>query len=69
MLKGQKKRIHELEGRVRDAKMTYNEALKNLEQISEEIHRMRDEERFSSETDEQIADALVCVFILFLINS
>lgn len=37
----QKNRITDLEQRVRDAKNTYNEALRLLEQISEEIHRQR----------------------------
>jgi len=32
-----------LESKVSEAKLTYNEALKNLEQISEEIHKMREE--------------------------
>lgn len=34
------------------AKASYNDALKNLEQISEEIHKMREERRLSSETEE-----------------
>lgn len=41
LLKAQKNRITDLETRVRDAKLTYNEALRLLEQISEEIHRQR----------------------------
>ncbi|XP_011212597.2 SH3 domain-binding protein 5 isoform X1 [Bactrocera dorsalis] len=45
LLKAQKQKINELEGRVTEAKMTYNEALKNLEQISEDIHRQRQEQR------------------------
>lgn len=47
ILKTQKLRINDLESKVRDSKMTYNEALQNLEKISEEIHKMRDERRFS----------------------
>lgn len=43
LLKAQREKITNLENKVSDAKMTYNEALKNLEQISEEIHRMRQE--------------------------
>lgn len=31
------------------AKASYNDALKNLEQISEEIHKMREERRVSSD--------------------
>ena len=53
LLKAQKKRIMELENRVRDAKMTYNEALKNLEKISEEIHKMRDERSLCNAADDQ----------------
>ncbi|XP_068154634.1 SH3 domain-binding protein 5 isoform X3 [Drosophila tropicalis] len=41
LLKAQKLRVNELEAKVSSAKMTYNEALKNLEQISEDIHRQR----------------------------
>lgn len=41
LLKAQKNRITDLETRVREAKLTYNEALRLLEQISEEIHRQR----------------------------
>ncbi|XP_018792328.1 PREDICTED: SH3 domain-binding protein 5-like isoform X2 [Bactrocera latifrons] len=45
LLKAQKQKINELESRVTEAKMTYNEALKNLEQISEDIHRQRQVQR------------------------
>ncbi|XP_065365836.1 dentin sialophosphoprotein isoform X2 [Calliphora vicina] len=45
ILKAQKEKINSLENRVADAKMTYNEALKNLEQISEEIHRQRQQKQ------------------------
>ncbi|XP_059618725.1 SH3 domain-binding protein 5-like isoform X2 [Phlebotomus argentipes] len=45
LLKAQKQKVTDLEARVSEAKMTYNEALKNLEQISEEIHKMRKERR------------------------
>lgn len=43
ILKQQKVRIEDLEERVSSAKSAYNEALKRLEEISEEIHRMRKE--------------------------
>lgn len=45
---------------MRDAKMTYNEALKNLEQISEEIHKMREQRRLSNDTAE-IVESVVNV--------
>ncbi|XP_073828981.1 uncharacterized protein isoform X2 [Musca autumnalis] len=45
ILKTQKERINSLESKVAEAKMTYNEALKNLEQISEEIHRQRQQKQ------------------------
>ncbi|XP_012161136.1 SH3 domain-binding protein 5-like isoform X2 [Ceratitis capitata] len=45
LLKAQKQKINELESKVTEAKMTYNEALKNLEQISEDIHRQRQVQR------------------------
>lgn len=44
-MKAQKEKINDLENRVAEAKMTYNEALKNLEQISEEIHRQRQQKQ------------------------
>ncbi|KAJ6638238.1 SH3 domain-binding protein 5-like, partial [Pseudolycoriella hygida] len=49
ILKEQKKRIVELELKVSNAKSSYNDALKNLEQISEEIHKMREERRLSND--------------------
>lgn len=58
LLLGQKKQIQELEMKVRDSKMTYNDALKNLEQISEEIHKMREERRYSNNIDE-LTESLV----------
>lgn len=45
ILKAQKEKINNLENKVADAKMTYNEALNNLEQISEEIHRQRQQKQ------------------------
>ena len=39
----------ELELKVSSAKACYNDALKNLEQISEEIHKMREERRLSND--------------------
>lgn len=44
-MKAQKEKINDLESGVAEAKMTYNEALKNLEQISEEIHRQRQQKQ------------------------
>lgn len=43
MLKLQKVRIEDLDERVSAAKSAYNDALKRLEEISEEIHRLRKE--------------------------
>lgn len=40
MLEEQKKRVTMLEKSVSEAKMTYAEALRNLEKISDEIHRV-----------------------------
>ncbi|XP_030386598.1 uncharacterized protein LOC115633309 isoform X2 [Scaptodrosophila lebanonensis] len=45
LLKAQKLRVNELEAKVSAAKLTYNEALKNLEQISEDIHRQRQQRK------------------------
>ena len=41
MLEEQKTRVSVLERSVGEAKMTYAEALRNLEKISDEIHRVR----------------------------
>ena len=41
-----------MELKVSNAKASYNDALKNLEQISEEIHKMREERRLSNEMAE-----------------
>lgn len=59
ILKAQKKRIEELESKVSDAKMTYNDALKNLEQISEEIHKMREAKRLSCDAQASTVVATV----------
>lgn len=40
LLEDQKKRVKSLEKQVGHAKMSYAEALRNLEQISDEIHRV-----------------------------
>jgi cell division septum initiation protein DivIVA len=40
LLEDQKKRVKSLEQQVGHAKMSYAEALRNLEQISDEIHRV-----------------------------
>jgi len=45
LLEDQKKRVKGLEQQVGHAKMSYAEALRNLEQISDEIHRTRKYER------------------------
>jgi septation ring formation regulator EzrA len=42
LLEDQKKRVKSLEQQVGQAKMSYAEALRNLEQISDEIHRVSD---------------------------
>ena len=52
MLKEQKQKVCELESKVSEAKLSYNEALKNLERISEEIHRMRKQKRVNSIDDD-----------------
>uniref|UniRef100_T1H436 Uncharacterized protein n=1 Tax=Megaselia scalaris TaxID=36166 RepID=T1H436_MEGSC len=53
LLKVQREKIVNLENKVSESKMTYNEALKKLEQISEEIHKMRqDRKNFFNMLDE-----------------
>lgn len=44
LLKAHKKKIAELEEKVVGVKATYNEALRNLEEISESIHKSREEQ-------------------------
>lgn len=41
VLENQKKRVGALEKSVSDAKTTYAQALRNLEKISDEIHKVR----------------------------
>ena len=41
-LEAQKQQVRQLEERVGQAKMTYSQALANLETISDEIHRVSD---------------------------
>lgn len=41
LLEQQKHKVHCLESHVANAKLTYSDALRNLEQISDEIHRTR----------------------------
>lgn len=43
-MKSHKKQIAALEEKVVEAKTTYNEALRNLEEISESIHKLREKE-------------------------
>ncbi|XP_043252130.1 uncharacterized protein LOC122397201 isoform X1 [Colletes gigas] len=57
MLEEQKLRVSALERSVGDAKMTYAEALRNLEKISDEIHRTRRYDG-SDEFDKQSRDMI-----------
>lgn len=43
----QKQRVKNLEGRVAQAKASYAEALRNLEQISDEIHKVDQKLKFN----------------------
>ncbi|KAK3927751.1 SH3 domain-binding protein 5-like [Frankliniella fusca] len=47
----QKQRVKKLESQVSQAKASYAEALRNLEQISDEIHKIRNHEMFGGFTD------------------
>lgn len=53
-----------MESKVSEAKLTYNEALKNLEQISEEIHRQRQQQKnlmnFDTIATTTAQDAMSC---------
>lgn len=42
-----KLRIIEMESEVQKAKSAYNEALQNLEKISDEIHKLREEQKLN----------------------
>lgn len=46
-LRSLKSRIIEMEKEVQRAKATYNEALQNLEKISDEIHKLREDEKLN----------------------
>lgn len=48
-----------MESKILNAKMTYNEALKNLEDISEEIHRLREETRIKLEGYDKESEPVV----------
>lgn len=48
-----------MESKILNAKMTYNEALKNLEDISEEIHRLREQTRMKLEEYDVNKDKIV----------
>lgn len=46
-LRSLKSRIIEMEAEVQKAKASYNEALQNLEKISDEIHKLREDQKLS----------------------
>lgn len=52
-LQTQKDRIHLLQGQVQNAKSMYSNSLKNLEIISEEIHKMRRDLRMAAPTGQR----------------
>jgi SH3 domain-binding protein 5 (SH3BP5) len=47
-----KTRIIEMEKEVQRAKAAYNEALQNLEKISDEIHKLREEQKLNEYNEE-----------------
>ena len=51
-LRNMKTRIIEMEKEVQRAKAAYNEALQNLEKISDEIHKMREDEKLNEYHEE-----------------
>ncbi|KAK6634362.1 hypothetical protein RUM43_011762 [Polyplax serrata] len=51
LLEKQKKKVKSLEKQVTDVKLTYAHTLKNLEQISDEIHKIRQKNKNFSRTD------------------
>ncbi|CAF1183384.1 unnamed protein product [Rotaria sordida] len=52
----QKRKIHGLENCVNEAKSQYQESLRNLERISNEIHDKRHQNKLQKECEEQIID-------------
>lgn len=55
-MKSLKTRIIEMETEVQQAKAAYNEALQNLEKISDEIHKLREDRKLSGFHDEVRGD-------------
>lgn len=51
-LRNMKTRIIEMEKEVQRAKAAYNEALQNLEKISDEIHKMREDQKLNEYHEE-----------------
>lgn len=49
-----KLRIIEMESEVQKAKSAYNEALQNLEKISDEIHKLREEQKLIYLPDDEV---------------
>lgn len=47
-LKNMKSRMIEIETEVQESKTAYNDALQNLEEISNEIHRLRQDQAFEN---------------------
>lgn len=49
-----KLRIIEMESEVQKAKSAYNDALQNLEKISDEIHKLREEQKLIYLPDDEV---------------
>lgn len=49
-----KLRIIEMESEVQKAKSAYNEALQNLEKISDEIHKLREEKKLNYLPEDEV---------------
>jgi hypothetical protein len=55
-----KLKIIEMETDVQKAKSTYNEALQNLEKISDEIHKLREDQKLNYMTEDEVKNLEIC---------
>lgn len=62
-VKAHKMKIAELESQVLDAKATYNDALQNLERISDEIHQERANSKINNQEVKFKFNSKICLIM------
>lgn len=60
-----KLRIIEMESDVQKAKSAYNEALQNLEKISDEIHKLREEQKLNYLHEDEVIKSFLIYCSVF----